>query len=107
MSSFSACVSADNKVFYIFDEGSTYSPYLPCRWKLVARDAFSGVLLWKRSIDPWEGHLRDFRSGPTELCEKRSTSCGYHTGPLSEVNTTSVFCSKSSCFKVARISPTF
>ena len=51
MSSVSACVSGDGKVFYIFDEGSTYSPYLPCRWTLIARDAFNGVVLWKQPID--------------------------------------------------------
>ncbi len=50
MSSVSACVSTDNKVFYIFDEGLTFSPLLPCAWKLIARDAFNGTILWKRDI---------------------------------------------------------
>ncbi|MHC4253022.1 MAG: outer membrane protein assembly factor BamB family protein, partial [Planctomycetota bacterium] len=31
------------------------------------RDAFSGVVLWKKTVGPWEGHMRRFRSGPTEL----------------------------------------
>jgi outer membrane protein assembly factor BamB len=34
---------------------------------LVARDAFNGVLLWKRPLTRWEDHLRPFRSGPAEL----------------------------------------
>jgi len=34
---------------------------------LVARDAFNGVLLWKKEITPWENQLRPFRSGPAEL----------------------------------------
>lgn len=67
MSSVSACVSGDGKVFYIFDEGSTYSPYLPCRWTLIARDAFNGVVLWKQPIDQWIGNLYGLKSGPATL----------------------------------------
>jgi outer membrane protein assembly factor BamB len=67
MSSVSACVSGDGKVFYIFDEGSTYSPYLPCRWKLIARDAFNGVVLWKQPIEDWIGNLYGLKSGPATL----------------------------------------
>ncbi len=67
MSSVSACVSGDEKVFYIFDEGSTYSPYLPCHWKLIARDAFNGVVLWKQPIDGWIGNLYGLKSGPATL----------------------------------------
>ncbi len=67
MSSVSACVSGDGKVFYIFDEGSTYSPYLPCRWTLLARDAFNGVVLWKQPIENWIGNLYGLKSGPATL----------------------------------------
>ncbi len=67
MSSVSACVSGDEKVFYIFDEGSTYSPYLPCHWKLIARDAFNGVVLWKKPIAQWTGNLYGLKSGPATL----------------------------------------
>lgn len=67
MSSVSACVSGDGKVFYIFDEGSTFTPYLPCHWKLIARDAFNGVILWKRPIDRWSGNLYGLKSGPSTL----------------------------------------
>ena len=67
MSSVSACVSGDGKVFYIFDEGSTFSPYLPCHWKLIARDAFNGVVLWKQPIDQWTGNLYALKSGPSTL----------------------------------------
>ncbi len=65
--SMSAMVSAGGRIFYIIDEGPVSSVYLPSRWKLVARDAFSGVLLWKRSIANWEARLRGFRSGPPEI----------------------------------------
>ena len=65
--SMSAMVTAGGRVFYIIDEGPISSVYLPPQWKLVARDAFSGVLLWKKPITNWESHLRGFRSGPPEI----------------------------------------
>ncbi len=63
----SAMVAAGGRVFYIIDEGPISSVFLPPVWKLVARDAFSGVLLWKHPITNWEAHLRGFRSGPPEI----------------------------------------
>ena len=66
-SSMSAMVTAGGRIFYIIDEGPISSVYLPPQWKLVARDAFSGVLLWERPITNWEAHLRGFRSGPPEI----------------------------------------
>jgi len=65
--SMSAMVTAGGRIFYIIDEGPISSVYLPPKWKLVARDAFSGVLLWKKPITNWEAHLRGFRSGPPEI----------------------------------------
>jgi outer membrane protein assembly factor BamB len=67
LASISAVVSSGGRIFYIVDEGSIASVVLPAKWFLVARDAFNGIILWKRPIGPWEGHLRGFRSGPTEL----------------------------------------
>jgi outer membrane protein assembly factor BamB len=54
-SSLVAMVSAGGRVFYVFDEGLTgVTPRsLPERWSLIARDAFNGVLLWKRSVPKW------------------------------------------------------
>ncbi len=65
--SVSAMVSTAGRVFYIIDEGPISSVFLPPNWKLVARDAFNGVLLWERPIDNWESQLRGFRSGPPEI----------------------------------------
>ena len=65
--SLSTMVTAGGRVFYIIDEGPTSSVFLPPKWKLVARDAFSGVLLWQCPISNWESHLRGFRSGPPEI----------------------------------------
>ncbi len=65
--SLSAMVTAGGRVFYIIDEGPIGSVLLPPKWSLVARDAFSGVLLWKVPVTNWESHLRTFRSGPPEI----------------------------------------
>ena len=48
-------VSAAGRLFYFFDEGliGITDERLPDRWSLVARDAFNGRLLWKRSLDKW------------------------------------------------------
>ena len=70
LASLSALVSANGRLFYIVDEASIAATAIEPRWFLVARDAFSGVQLWKRPIGPWEGHLRGFRSGPTELARR-------------------------------------
>jgi len=65
--SMSTMVTAGGRVFYIIDEGPISSVFLPPQWTLVARDAFGGVLLWKKPIANWESHLRGFRSGPPEI----------------------------------------
>ncbi|MHC4741040.1 MAG: outer membrane protein assembly factor BamB family protein [Planctomycetota bacterium] len=54
-SSLVAMVSANGRLFYIFDEGLTgvTTPTVPERWMLIARDAFNGLPLWKRPIDEW------------------------------------------------------
>ncbi|MFW6164475.1 MAG: PQQ-binding-like beta-propeller repeat protein, partial [Planctomycetota bacterium] len=46
-----AVVSARGRLFYMVDEAGTSDMKVPSRWKLAARDAFSGVLLWKRPIE--------------------------------------------------------
>jgi len=67
LASVSVVVSTAERIFYTVDEGPIAAVALPARWFLVARDAFNGVVLWKRPVGPWEGHLRGFRSGPAEL----------------------------------------
>ena len=52
--SVSAMVSASGRLFFICDETLTGAgPSAPSKWRLVARDAFSGVLLWKRPVPVW------------------------------------------------------
>jgi outer membrane protein assembly factor BamB len=67
LASVSSVVSARGRLFAIVDEGPTGVMHLPSRWRLIARDAFSGVRLWSRPINLWEHPLRSFRSGPPQL----------------------------------------
>ncbi len=52
------------------DEGSRISIQLPPKWKLIARDAFNGTVLWKRDISEWQNHLWPLKSGPTQLSRR-------------------------------------
>ena len=70
MASLHAMVSAGGRVFYVIDEGSTASIMLPSRWQLVARDAFSGVVLWKRPIPRWWTRFQSLKSGIAQLPRK-------------------------------------
>jgi len=67
LASVSAMVSAQGRLFCIIDEGLTADIRMPARWSLVARGAFNGVILWKRTINGWANHLHGFRSGPPDL----------------------------------------
>ncbi len=66
MSSFSAMVSTGGRIFYIIDEGSTASIFLPSRWALIARDAFNGKILWRRKIDSWYTRFKGLKDGPAD-----------------------------------------
>ena len=66
MSSVSALVSAGGRIFYILDEGSTASIFLPSRWALIARDAFNGKFLWRRPIPVWYSRFKGLKDGPAD-----------------------------------------
>jgi len=51
--SVSAMVSAGGRLFTIIDEGPISVKGVGDKWALVARDAFNGVLLWKRPMPNW------------------------------------------------------
>lgn len=74
MASMSALVSSGGRMFYIMDEGSRISIQLPPKWKLIARDAFNGTVLWKREIGDWQSHLWPLKSGPTQLSRRLVSS---------------------------------
>jgi outer membrane protein assembly factor BamB len=67
LASTSAMVSSGGRMFAIVDEGPASTLNLSSQWSLVARDAYNGLVLWKRPIPLWEGQMRPFRSGPTDL----------------------------------------
>lgn len=50
-----ALVSGKGRLFYILNEGPicTIDQRLPDRYSVVARDAFNGVVLWKRPMTDW------------------------------------------------------
>lgn len=70
MASMSALVSSGGRMFYIMDEGSRISIQLPPKWKLIARDAFNGSILWKRDIPEWQSHMWPLKSGPSQLARR-------------------------------------
>lgn len=51
----SAMVSGGGRLFAIVDESppSTFHPYIGGKFSLIARDAFNGLLLWKKPIKSW------------------------------------------------------
>ncbi len=51
--SITSAVTSGGRLFYIIDEAPLGLCGMPDQWHLVARDAFSGVLLWKRPIADW------------------------------------------------------
>ena len=63
-SGMAAMVSAAGRVFYIMDEGPVESIQLPAEYYLTARDAFNGVVLWKRRLRKWWNWLYPLKAGP-------------------------------------------
>jgi len=70
MASMTSLVSAKGRIFYIFDEGPTASIQLPSKWRLIARDAFNGTILWKREIGRWNTRQFPLKSGPAHLLRR-------------------------------------
>ena len=68
--SVSAVVSAAGRLFYIVDEAPAASISLPSQWCALARDAFSGVLLWKRRIPRWDAHPAGLYKSPPEISRR-------------------------------------
>ncbi|MBN2314560.1 MAG: PQQ-binding-like beta-propeller repeat protein [Sedimentisphaerales bacterium] len=62
-----ALVSTGGRIFYIADEASVASVRQTPEWLLVARDAFNGMLLWKKPIDMWFPHIVNWGQTPQQL----------------------------------------
>ncbi|NQT86607.1 PQQ-binding-like beta-propeller repeat protein [bacterium] len=67
LASTSSAVAAKGRLFTIVDDGPSAAMSVPGRWRLIARDAFNGVLLWQRPLAEWAYVQRGFRSGPVQL----------------------------------------
>jgi len=50
----SSMVSANGRLFTIEDTTTAENPFLPAKWKLIARSAFNGVELWTLDFPTWE-----------------------------------------------------
>jgi outer membrane protein assembly factor BamB len=51
--SINSLVSSKGRLFTVEDQGSAEHPALPGKFALVARDAFNGMVLWKRPFPDW------------------------------------------------------
>jgi len=73
--SINALVSAGGRIFYIADQGPIASVRQPALWHLVARDAYNGILLWKRPIRTWFPHIVNWGQTPPHL-QRRLVAVG-------------------------------
>ena len=83
--SLTGMVSARGRLFYISDEAPvSVGGAIPDRWRLVARDAFSGALLWKRDVPDWgwmawsPKNPMNFRWGNPRFIHRRLVAVGDH-----------------------------
>ncbi|MHC4504085.1 MAG: class I SAM-dependent methyltransferase, partial [Planctomycetota bacterium] len=65
-SSIPAVVTAGGRVFYVVDEGPRASILWDSDWWVVARDAFNGVILWRKHITRWTDQMWPLKSGPSK-----------------------------------------
>jgi outer membrane protein assembly factor BamB len=87
-----ALVSTGGRIFYILDESSLSSIRQTPEWRLVARDAFNGTLLWKKKVGAWFPHIVNWGTTPRQLQRKLVAvgdrvyvTLGLHA-PLTEVD---------------------
>jgi len=60
-------VSAGGRLFTIEDRETAENPFLPAKWKLIARDAFNGIVLWTLDYPTWEPitvYIKTFHAQP-------------------------------------------
>lgn len=70
MASLNAMVTSNGRVFYIMDEGPRASVQLDADWQLTARDAYNGVILWKKPLTQWLTRFWPWKSGPAQMPRK-------------------------------------
>ncbi len=67
INSISSIATANGRLFYIMDTATSANMSVPGKWRIVARDAFNGVELWRKKIASWVPHTIGFRSGPPHV----------------------------------------
>ena len=70
-----ALVSAGGRIFYIADEAAIESIRRIPKWYLIARDAFNGIMLWKKAIKMWFPHIVNWGQTPRQL-QRRLVAVG-------------------------------
>jgi outer membrane protein assembly factor BamB len=73
--SINALVSTGGWIFYIADQARIGSIQRPPQWHLVARDAYNGIMLWKRPFSPWFPHIVNWGAAPRQL-QRRLVAVG-------------------------------
>jgi len=73
--SINALVSAGGRIFYIADQAPIGSLRVLSKWRLVARDAYNGILLWERPVESWYPHIVNWGAAPRQL-QRRLVAVG-------------------------------
>ncbi|MBL7043885.1 MAG: PQQ-binding-like beta-propeller repeat protein, partial [Pirellulaceae bacterium] len=61
----SSMVSSGGRLFTIEDTETAENPLLPAKWKLIARSAFNGIVLWTLDYPNWEQvtvYIKDYHA---------------------------------------------
>jgi len=61
----SSMVSSGGRLFTIEDTETAENPLLPAKWKLIARSAFNGIVLWTLDYPDWEQltvYIKDYHA---------------------------------------------
>jgi len=66
----SCMVSSGGRVFTIEDLAPIALPLMPGKYTLVARDAFNGIILWKRRLENWENITHWMKPTPVQLSRR-------------------------------------
>lgn len=66
----SCMASARGRIFTIEDRAPVELPLMPGKYTLVARDAFNGIVLWKRHLKNWENITHWMKPTPVQLTRR-------------------------------------
>ena len=70
LSGTSCMVSSQGRIFTIEDLAPISLPLMPGKYTLVARDAFNGLVLWKRQLENWENITHWMKPTPVQLSRR-------------------------------------